>query len=100
MSYPTIKFRGWDCEVQVLRYANGRPAIQLVDAQTGEPLARATVNLPDEYLSPNEVFIKNYSENEGILDALVAGGVVVPPHRYVKTGHVRVGQCHLVREVD
>jgi hypothetical protein len=46
----------------------------------------ATVNAPNEYLEPDEVVIKNYSENEGCLPFLVTNGVVSPALRWVDYG--------------
>jgi len=71
-----IRFKEWDCVVELGRYNNGRPALILNDAHDGEQVAVATVNLPNEPAGDHEVFIKDYSENEGILAALEAAGVV------------------------
>ena len=39
-------------------------------------MCTATVNLPDRDLEINQVFIKDYSENAGVLDALISAGVL------------------------
>lgn len=62
------------------QYSNGQTAIKLVEP-SGETLALATVNL--EGLSapppgPDQVWIKDWSENEGMLEALIQAGVVKP----------------------
>jgi hypothetical protein len=44
--------------------------------ETGEPMAVATTNLVDEEVGPNQAFIKDYSENSGILEVLSAAGIV------------------------
>lgn len=67
-------------------YANGRKAIRIVDVEDGAAVMTATVNVPNEYLLPDEVVIKNYSENEGCLSFLVANGVVSPALRWVDHG--------------
>jgi hypothetical protein len=90
-----VRFKQWDCLIRKLRYDNGRPALQLVDAEDGSPIATATVNLPDVALGRNQVAIKNYSENEGMLDALVAAGVVKPTGQTVRSGYVEVPVCDL-----
>jgi len=60
-------------------------ALMLVDSITGERIAVASVNMkepfPDEYKSKElevnpYVWIKTWSENEGILEALVKAGIV------------------------
>src|SRR5690606_10426483 len=76
-------------------YGNDRPALQLIDAEDGSPIATATVNLPDLPAGPNQVFIKDYSENEGMLAALVAEGVVKPTGQTVRSGYVEVPVCEL-----
>jgi hypothetical protein len=64
-------------------YANGRKAIRILDAEDGLPVMTATVNVPDEHIEPDEVIIKNYSENEGCLPFLITNGVVSPAERWV-----------------
>ena len=56
------------------QYENGRTAIRLT--QDGMPYAMATINDPDIWLEKGQVLIKNYSENEGIVDALVEARIV------------------------
>lgn len=100
MSARAIEFDGYTCVIEVLRYQNGRPALQLVDAYGGAPVATATVNLPDEVLEPGEVAIKDYSENEGMLAVLVKAGIVGAPVRTVTSGWVTVPICPLLMEVE
>lgn len=91
----TVKFMGYDCIVEKQRYTNGRPALQLIDAHDGEPFLVATVNLPDIVAGRNEVFIKDYSENEGILAVLEEAGVVKATGRTVISGFVEMPACEL-----
>ena len=60
-----------------------------------EPWTTATVNING--LSGDEVAIKNYSENEGILDLLIGLGVIEPPHRRVASGFVMIDICNMNR---
>lgn len=69
-------------------YGNGRLAIQLVNAETEEPIGKLTVNLPGEELGGGEFFVKTWSENEGIAAAALASGVFEDTGRRVPTGHV------------
>lgn len=86
----TVKFRNWECDVLMAQYANGRPAIQLMDANDGDPIATATLNLPPEECPPGCAYIKTYSENEGMLESLMDAGIVSAPIGWVKTGWVRI----------
>jgi len=89
----TVRFLDTDCTVQKRQYANGRVALSLVDEEG--PVATATVNLPNVPLGKNQVLIKSYAENEGMLDALVASGVVKPTGETVRSGFVEVPVCEL-----
>lgn len=87
----TVTHKGTECDVYVSRYMHGgRLAIALVERATGEPWATATVNVPDDPLGPKEVAVKDYSENEGMLDALVAAGLVRPTGRTISQGYVTI----------
>lgn len=90
-----LQFKDWRCRVKEGRYGNGRTALQLVDAEDGSPIAKATVNLPDVEMAPDEVAIKDYAENEGMLRALTDAGIVEPTSRVVVTGYVTVPVCRL-----
>ena len=88
-----VRFRDFDCTVQNRQYGNGRVALSLVDEDG--PVATATVNLPGVKLGPNQVAIKDYAENEGLLEALVAAGVVKPTGEKVRSGFVEIAICEL-----
>lgn len=101
-----VIFQNWICKLKFARYNNGRIAIELVNATKIKEdgieympgtmnIARATVNLPDyPLLKSDEVIIKDYSENEGMLNALINAGVVAEPHSYVEFLHAPV--CKLL----
>ena len=88
-----LNFNGFDCVIETLEYRNGGTAIELSEAKTGEPIAIATVWV--EGLKEDEVAIKDYSENSGMLLALVANGIVTAPHREVNSGFVTIPICKL-----
>ncbi len=94
----TVTFLGFKCNVEVKRFGNNRPALVLTDAEDGSPVARVSVNLPEVEMADNETGIKNWSENEGLLEILVEGGVVSEPNRYAESGHVRVPICTILIE--
>jgi hypothetical protein len=80
----TVTFNGAECSLEFLKYANGNNALQLW--HEGTPYAMATVNDPDVELEPNQVLIKDYSENSGMVDALVAAGIVIRTEEYALMG--------------
>jgi len=101
MSAPKqIVFDGYTCTVARLAYQNGRVALRLMDAYGGAPVTTATVNLIDEPMDADEVAIKTYSENDGMLAALIEAGIVSAPVRHVRSGWVEVPVCKLLMEVE
>lgn len=92
-----IKFGCWDCRIKQAEYDNGRRALMLIDAVDGSPIAKATVNIPEQPLAKNEVFIKGWSENEGMQAVLIKAGVIGPEKRRVPTGFAEatVHECLL-----
>lgn len=90
-----VSFRGSDYAVKFEKYGNGRQAIVLVGPD-GETAAIATVNVPEMPLMPNQLLIKDYSENEGMLAALEKAGIVRAFGVRVRTGHVSMPVCELL----
>jgi hypothetical protein len=84
------KYGNFDCIVNYTHYADGHKAITLV-SETGAPIAKATVNMPeveDQRLELLEemgeldnqdefVYIKDYAENEGMLNSLKDAGFIL-----------------------
>ena len=100
-----VKFKEWECILKFGEYSNGRTAIQLVsNDEYNEPIATATVNLPDQAVMQStgnkNVFIKNYSENEGMLNCLVDAGIVSTPIAIVTSGFVDVPLCKLLVDTE
>jgi hypothetical protein len=88
-----VRFKDFNCTVQKGRYSNGRVALSLVDEEG--PVATATVNLPSVDLGNNEVLIKSYAENSGLLEALTEVGIVKPTGKTIRSGFVEVPVCEL-----
>ena len=70
-------FLGWRCQILTARYASGKLALLLVDADDDQPVATATVSL-DVQPRHDCVLIKTWSENAGIDEALITAGVLEP----------------------
>ena len=95
MTYNTVTFLNTRCRLQFSRYANGRLAIQLHDDR-GEPFATATINVPTMPLAEDQVLIKDYGENEGLLMALEEAGVVRTTGVRCRLGYVQADVCRLL----
>jgi hypothetical protein len=68
----------------------------LVDAENGEEYLTATVNIMGSNLAPDEVLIKDYSENEGIYKALLKRGFIGIRKRSVTSGYIEAYVCDLL----
>jgi len=92
---PIVRLHDVDCRILLQRYELGnRVRLQLIAIDDDLPYACATVNDPSVPLSENELLIKNWSENEGVLQALVDAYVVEDTGRTVPMGRTR---AHIVR---
>lgn len=91
-----IHFRNHEYKIVYSKYVNNnRISISLIDPITYESYAIATVNLVNENLDYNEVAIKTWSENDGILKALIQNGIISEPHRVVNVGYTKAYICYL-----
>jgi hypothetical protein len=85
-----IEFSGFKCcirieqDVKKVTDDKHQTAIILEDPDDGEQVAVATICIPEENLESNEVIIKNYSENEGMLHTLILAKIISVPVRYTK----------------
>tara|TARA_R110002126_G_scaffold263105_2_gene406115 strand:+ start:202 stop:510 length:309 start_codon:yes stop_codon:yes gene_type:complete len=83
MDKTQVEFNGIRCNVDTQQmYKNNRRSINLTDMEDGTPVLTASINIPMEELDNDEVIIKNYSENEGILEALIEARIVSEPVDY------------------
>lgn len=90
-----MRYLGFEVEVVLGEYSNHRTALQLIDKEDYSPVAVATVNLPEEDLGKNEVFIKNWSENTGMLEWLEEQGLVEKFRGFVTSGFIVVPKVKL-----
>ena len=88
-----------EASIQIRHYKNNRTALQLV-GPSGELLLTATVNLPHEELPDNQVFIKNYAENTGILTVLQEKKIIKLVDRQVMSGFVWLDVAELRPTTD
>jgi len=91
-----IRWQGSTLAVVPARYANGQNGLRLFDPQTGEPYGTASTSLAQYSQQPNEVFIKNYAENEGLLEVLVNAGIVEDMGIKATTGYTAADICRLL----
>ena len=113
-TYPLVIYKGWQCLVRPVLYPDGNPGLVLEDMHDGSKVATCTVNLPEQMIEITDileedgyeyvatgatlVFIKDYSENEGMLRTLQEAGIVddpifgrygVPRCIYASSGYIK-----------
>jgi hypothetical protein len=64
--------------LEVGKYPSGHTALVAVDAKTGEQLAKLSVDFPDEEMAEDEIYLKDYSENERIAKYAIGLGFLEP----------------------
>jgi len=64
-----IKYKMWECEIEVEEYMNGGTCIEFVDIETDEPILTATVSV---CLDSNEVVI----DDAEIRELMVKKGLI------------------------
>jgi hypothetical protein len=79
--------RKFTVSIQTDRYKfGGGLYVQLVRLEDGVDYATVSTNAGGPSLAEDEFVFKTYSENEGLLEALVATGVVEQTGRFVELG--------------
>jgi hypothetical protein len=95
-----MKFSGpygeYEIEIKFSKYLNGQNRMEFTDKKDGFPVLIASVAI-EESLSPDEIAIKNYSENEGVLNFLIEKEVISSPLKYFNSGFVSIPICKLMK---
>lgn len=92
----SVSFRGRECIVLKGMYRSGQIKLWLVAARTREQMGTATVHMPVHALPKDHVLIRDQSDNEGVLKALVEGGIVSEPVNVVTVGPNCLHECRLL----
>jgi hypothetical protein len=92
------------------QYKDKRTCLRLHTTENGysEPLLTATINIPEADVEliakpykvdpARIVFIKNWSENKGIYEALLSAGYISPSLYLMQTGFVSAQICIITEE--
>lgn len=78
-----------NCQFMVGYYENNNIGIEIWDDNVG-PICKVTVN-PDVKLPSDRIAIKNYAENEGMVDWLKSMKIIEPdPVQIIQSGWVEI----------
>jgi hypothetical protein len=93
----TTKYLDDEVFMEFGRYHDGSIAIRLV-TELGEPASVVTVCMSDSGFKPEDgnVFIKDWSENEGMLEALQKEKIVGEKLRELPAGFSTAYECKLL----
>ena len=90
----TYNFNGSEVTVKIITSISPN-RVQLNDAMYGTPHAIATASIPELEMVEGYVAVKDYSENEGMLQFLIENNIVEPPVTYVESGFVKLPICKI-----
>ena len=95
----TVEFAGANCTVEIESYTNGQNCLRLVDLEDGMTFCTASVAIDHEMvqIGEDDVIIKNYSENQGILEALFYAGIIGEPHRAFTYNYATFYVCKILK---
>lgn len=73
------------------------PYVEFV-SDDGEPIAVVSVNTAYKIHQPDLLYVKNWSENKGILEAMIEHGYLSKPIHGIESGFVTMWLCRVVAE--
>ncbi len=82
------KYDIYNVEIKAGQYEGGRLALTLFDTEDGIPVAIVTVNVPSVDLEKDEIIIKDYSENEGVLKFMKDNELAVDTGKTIPLGSI------------
>ena len=77
-----------NCEFVTARYTNGNLALQIVSRDEG-PICTCTVN-PGGVVAHDAIAVKDYSENEGMVETLTDMGIIGEELYRIPSGWVEI----------
>ena len=101
-----VNINGHHVEVHESRYqADNTPALVFIEPGDGQPFGSkpfgiATVCVAPVKVKDDEIVIKNWSENAGYLNALLAADILQQPHRTIPCGYTEAHVCRRGKNYD
>ena len=85
-----MKILGAECDIEIGKYfKTNKNYIKFIEKETGEPWTTASVNIPDIHIGDEDVILKIYSENSGIMQDLLDNDIIEEPHSYIQSQMVQ-----------
>jgi hypothetical protein len=83
-----------NCSLRFTKYPTGSYCLTIVD-EYGHPLMNVSKLVPAYIIESDEIFVKDYSENEGILDCLTELNILEEIIT-IPAGHTKLHLCKLL----
>jgi hypothetical protein len=78
-----MNFKGFNCYLKIGKYHNKNIKLDLIDIVDNQKITTCTFNFLTIKLKSNEILIKDYSENKGMLQFLIDNKIISDPIKYV-----------------
>lgn len=91
-----LVYKGDLVSLELAKYAHNNQKAMAFNDEDGIPYFVATLCVDDK-LEDDEVAIKDYAENTGVLDWMIANNFVYPPHNQIFSGYVVIPICRLTQ---
>lgn len=85
-------------KLQVSRYINGQLAVN-IHGFSGEPIAELSIMNDSVELAPNQFILKDYSENEYLVQECYESNLFTATDRFVLIGSHLCPICQIISEV-
>jgi len=96
-----FKWKNWTGTIQASSYRHDNSEAWIFQTEDGEPIATLTVMLEDAGPPPPGcLYVKDWSENEGVLQALVEHGYVYDTGQRIPTGYVEAALVVKLAEIE
>lgn len=92
----TLQFLGYTCRLGMFRVRTGHIRLDLLDVTDECHVATATKGVSEIPVETGVVYVKDYSENEGILAVLTAAGIVKTTGETIPQGFCELQVCKLL----
>lgn len=87
------------CRIEYVKYKMGGTCIIVKTpkpSEQGDVYCYLTTWIPG--LEKDEVAVKDYSENEGMLNWAIENKLVEPPHRFQRSGFINIPICKILKQ--
>lgn len=92
-----VVFNKFNCIAILTKYSSTRQnCLKLIDEKDGCAVAVASTNVPGEYQALDEIFIKSWSENNGVRKVLIEAEIISPVLEYINIGFVKASRHKLL----